>query len=125
MVKLCVRMVDAKWVFLGCNIISKYQIKLIIFTAFSCNWGDRIVWFSICLGKNKYRFICIITPFRKDNISKRNNTIIIFVGKPNHRHWPLDNSRLNILKSFECEFFLYRCLCHSKLIISALKMVMT
>ena len=50
MIILCMWMINAKWMFFGCDIIPKSQIQFKQSITFSCNRGNGIVWFPFYDG---------------------------------------------------------------------------
>ena len=124
MVQLRVRMIDAKRMLLRRDIVPEHQVKFIFVTAFSRNRRDGIVWFPIRLRKNKCCLIRIPAPFCKNDIRKLDDSVVILMGKTDNGHRPLDNTSADILKAPDRKRLLDRCLCHRKLIVAALEMVM-
>ena len=123
--KVGMRMIYAKRMLLCGDVVSEHKVKLIVSVTTSCYRCDSVVWLSICLCKNKCFFICIASPCKKNLICKINKLIPVCRLDSDNRHRPFYDTCLDILVALECDFFLYRSLCHSEGIVSALEMVVT
>ena len=81
MMQLCVRMIYAKRMFLGRDVIAQHQIQFEILSAFARNRCDRVVRLSVGLREYKCRLIRIATPCKQDLIRKVDQTILYLFRK--------------------------------------------
>ena len=123
MVVLCVRMVNAERVLLCRNIIPKRQIQFVHTVFHSCNRSDGIMRLSVCLGKDKCRFICISSPCFQYMIRKVDQSLFILMTNSKYGKRPLHDSGLYIFITRDCHFLFNRCFCHGKRIMASLEMV--
>ena len=123
MMKLGVRMENSERMLVGCYIVSQNEVKLIKLAAAAGYRSYRVMRAAGGFGKYKRRFVGISAPGSKYAVGKVNKAVGISTLQSYNRHRPLDNTCRNILKAAENKAAFYRCLCHCKFIISALKMV--
>ena len=122
---LCMWMINAKWMFFGCDIIPKSQIQFKQSITFSCNRCNGIVWFPVCICIDEGLFIGIASPASENVICQFDQTFFIFMTDTDYRQWPFYNSSFHILISRNLYWNLNRCFCHCKCIMSPLEVIMT
>ena len=121
--ELCMRMVNAERMLIGCDIVAQSQIKLIEIPAFSGDRGDRAVWSSVCLSKDEGIFIGVAAPFIQDVLGEIYDALCVRALKADHGERPFYDPCGYILISLNRKVLDDRSLCHGKGIVSALEMI--
>ena len=121
--QFCMGMIYAQGMLLCSDIISQHQIHLKIIASFSGYGSDGVVRFSVCLRKDKCRFIGVASPRQKDPIRQLDQAVGIRSADADHGHGPFHNACLYVLKSRNRQFRLHRSLRHGKFIMAALEMI--
>ena len=116
-------MVNAHRELLCGNVVSEHQIQLEHVPVLSGNRRDGVVRFSVCLSENKGRLVRVASPAAQHLIAQLNQAVRILGSRSQHRHGPLYNACLHVLKAGNCKIFLNRRLRHGEGIVSALEMI--
>lgn len=82
---LSMRMINTKRMLLCCDIVSQCQVKFIHIADFTRDRSNRIMRLSICLCKNKCRFIGVSSPYFQHMSRKIHQTVRIFVADTKYR----------------------------------------
>ena len=69
------RMINAKRIFLGCDVVSKHKVKLISAVSHSCDRGDSVVRLAFSFSVNERFFVGVASPSFEYLVSKVNKSV--------------------------------------------------
>ena len=122
--QLLMWMVNAQWELFCGDIIPQHQIQFKPVSVLSGDRRDRVMWFSVSFCVNKCILVSITSPRLQNSVSQFNQTIWVFCPQAKHRHRPIHDPGLHILKALHGKVLFDPGLCHGEGIMSALEMVM-
>ena len=123
MVALCVGMINAKRMLLSSDIIAEHQVELIVVTALSRDWSDRVVRRAVRERVDESVLIRISAPGVQYVVGQRDDAVRVRPAEPDAGHRPVHDTAGDVLKSLHREGPLHRRLGHGKIVVSALEMV--
>ena len=117
-------MIYAQRVFLGGDVVSQHQVKLVHIAVLAGNGSDGVVRLAVSFRKDESSLIGVASPLGKDNVCQLHKSACVGVSEPYNGHGPLYSSHCNIFKALYLVFLFDICLCHWKGVVSALEMLM-
>ena len=75
MMKLLMGVINAKRIFLRCDVVSKHKVKLISAVSHSCNRCDSVVRLAFSFSVNECFFVGVASPSFEYLVSKVNESV--------------------------------------------------
>ena len=122
MMKLLMGVINAKRIFLRCDVVSKHKVKLISAVSHSCNRCDSVVRLAFSFSVNECFFVGVASPSFEYLVSKVNESVFVLAVYSDNGHRPFYDTSVNVLKALENYLFFNRGFRHCKSIMTALKM---
>ena len=123
MVEFGVGVVQAQRVLLGGQVIAQHQIQFKLPVPHPGDGGDGVVGDAVGLGQDHRRLVGVAPPGDQDPVGQFHQPLRLGRADPDHRHGPLDNAYLDVLKAGEGHRGLHGGLLHGEGIAAALEVV--
>ena len=82
MMKLLMRVINAKRIFPGGDVVSKHKVKLISAVSHSCDRGDSVVRLAFSFSVNECRLVSVASPSFEYLVSKVNKSVFVLAVYP-------------------------------------------